>query len=304
MAKVNRRLLPGLLLFLIVVSILILPLMVSRNVGTFSVSGGGKKIGVVPINGVIVSSRNYVRELRDFAKDDSIAAIIVRVNSPGGAVAPSQEMYREILRARKKKKVIVSMGSVAASGGYYISSAADYIFANPGTLTGSIGVIMEYMNIGGLLKWMKVSPVVIKSGKFKDAGSPYRAPTPEEKKYLKKVIMDVYNQFVDDVLKVREKHGLTRNVLLKIADGRVFSGREALKYHLVDAIGDFYDAVDYLKKELSIEGEPKLVYPRREKDIFSRLMDSITRVTGGSVVGEEGLKEFLTPGYNIMYLWR
>ncbi len=301
MARVKKRIILGVGLFFLLLFFGFLPLFLTK--GEITAGSSSSKIGLVKINGVIVSSQPYVREIRKFAKDDDIRAILLRINSPGGAVAPSQEIYREILRAKKKKMIVVSMGNVAASGAYYISSAASYIFANAGTLTGSIGVIMEYMNVGELMSWMKIKPVVIKSGRFKDTGSPYRAPTPEEKKYLHTIIMDVYDQFINDVYNARKSAGLKKSLLRKIADGRVFSGRMALKYHLIDAIGDLYDAVDYIKKKLHLKGEPKLVRFRRKENIFSMLVDSLAHFSGFS--GEAGLGEnMLFTGYNIFYLWR
>ena len=303
MVGMKKRFIGGLVLFLIILFILLLPFFISSHGGVSS-PYSSKKVGLVSISGVILSPYPYIKEIRRFARRDDISAILIRVNSPGGAVAPSQEIYREIIKAKKKKLVVVSMGSVAASGAYYLSSAASYIFANPGTITGSIGVIMEYMNVGDLIKWMKIKPVVIKSGKFKDTGSPYRNLSPAEKQYLQGIIMDIYSQFLNDVYKARKKKGVKKSFLKKIADGRVFSGKEALKYHLVDKIGDFYDAVSYIQKKLGIKKEPKLIYYEKKKGFFERFFDSLTSIIGR---GETNVSHFAlvpTTGYNIFYLWR
>jgi len=195
-----------------------------------------------------------------------VAAIILRINSPGGAVGPTQEIYQEILKQRREGMVVVaSMGSVAASGGYYIAVAADRIVANPGTITGSIGVIMAFPNVKKLMDKLGVSAEVVKSGKFKDTGSPLKELSQEERKYLQGVIDDVYQQFLEAVARGRNKD---RNELKKIANGRIFSGRQAMKLGLVDQLGNLDDAIDQAAKLAKIEGEPKVIMGRRPKGLL------------------------------------
>jgi protease IV len=186
--------------------------------------------------------------------------VILRVDSPGGGVGPSQEIHREVLRLKEKKPVVVSMGAVAASGGYYVSCAADKIIANEGTITGSIGVIMEFLNVERLFEWAGLKSRVIKSGKYKDIGSGTREMTDEEKKLLQAMVDDVHDQFVSAIV---ESRGIERATVLSFADGRVFSGRQAKEIGLVDELGNFRDAVAKAAELAGIEGDPKLVYPRR-----------------------------------------
>ena len=227
----------------------------------------GHKIGVIPIEGPITDSEPIVSQLVDFRKDKRIKAIILRINSPGGGVGPSQEIYREVRKTIKTKKVIGSMGSVAASGGYYIAAATNKIVANPGTITGSIGVIMEFVQIQDLLKKIGIGLEVLKSGEFKDIGSPHRKMTEKEKKLIEGLISDVQGQFVDAVAQGRS---LSVEEIQKIADGRVLTGAQAKELGLVDELGNFRDAVDLAKEMTGIEGEVDLVYPKKAR---SRLWD-------------------------------
>ena len=227
----------------------------------------GHKIGVIPIEGPITDSEPIVSQLVDFRKDKRIKAIILRINSPGGGVGPSQEIYREVRKTIKAKKVIGSMGSVAASGGYYIAAATNKIVANPGTITGSIGVIMEFVQIQDLLKKIGIGLEVLKSGEFKDIGSPHRKMTEKEKKLIEGLISDVQGQFVDAVAQGRS---LSVEEIQKIADGRVLTGAQAKELGLVDELGNFRDAVDLAKEMTGIEGEVDLVYPKKAR---SRLWD-------------------------------
>ncbi len=234
------------------------------------------KIGVVEIKGVISEPRPVIHELDEFYKDNSIKAIIVRIDSPGGGVAAAQEIYDTLVRIRKKKQIVVSMGTVAASGGYYIACGANKIVAEPGTITGSIGVIMEFFDVGDLLKWAKVKSEVVKSGKFKDIGSPFRPMKPEEKEYLQSVIDDVLMQFK---IAVSENRHIPMSTLEKIADGRIFAGDQALKLGLVDKLGGFHTAEDLAAKLSGIKGEPELVYPQQpRKDFYNLLTKSIANV--------------------------
>jgi protease-4 len=230
----------------------------------------GDKLALIEINGTITSSKDVIEEIQRYKDDDSVKAILLRIDSPGGAVAPAQEIHRELNKVQKK--IIVSMGSVAASGGYYISCTADRIFANPGTLTGSIGVIMNFPKLEGLTKKIGIDREVVKSGAYKDSGSIYRSLTPEEKQLFQGMVDDVYNQFVDVVFEGRKHTNLTREQIKSIADGRVMSGRQALQYKLVDEIGDLEDAVNYTAKISEIKGKPRIIKKRPKVTLFERLV--------------------------------
>lgn len=221
----------------------------------------GDKIGIVRVEGPIIDSKNAIEEIKEYSKDPSIKAIVLRVDSPGGAVAPSQEIYEEVRKAASAKKVVVSMGSIAASGGYYISAPATRIIANPGTLTGSIGVIMEIPNIEGLLNKIGVKAEVIKSGKHKDIASAFRGIGKEEREILQGVMDDVHDQFINAVAEGRKM--LPADVK-KLADGRVFTGKQAKDAGLVDDLGNLEDAIKEAAKLSGIKGEPTVV-SRKEK---------------------------------------
>jgi protease-4 len=219
-----------------------------------------EKIGVVTIDGTITDSEPIITQLVEFKKDKAIKAIILRINSPGGGVAPSQEIYREIRKTVATKTVIASMGSVAASGGYYVACAADKIVANPGTLTGSIGVIMEFVQLEDLLRKIGVGLEVLKSGEFKDIGSPYRKLTEKDKELLTSLISDIQKQFVEAVAQGRN---LPVEKVREIADGRILSGSQGKELGLVDQLGNFQDAVELAKQMAGIKGEVSLVYPKK-----------------------------------------
>ncbi len=222
----------------------------------------GGKVGVLPVTGIIADSEPTVEQLKKFAKDDSVKAIVLRINSPGGGVGPSQEIYQEIRKLRGKKPVVSSMGAVAASGGYYIACGSQKIYANPGTITGSIGVIMQFVNVKELIEKIGIKGMVVKSGERKDAGSPLRDMTPEEREYLQGVIDNVHLQFVRAVA---EGRNLGIDAVRQIADGRVFSGEQAKALGLVDALGGQEDAVAEAAKLAKIEGEPRVVMPPKKK---------------------------------------
>jgi protease-4 len=250
-------------------------------------SAGGDRIAMVPVEGVIDDemAKTVTRHLKQYGDDSRVKAIILRIDSPGGGVSASQEIYREVKRVRedKKKKVVVSMASVAASGGYYIACPADKIFANPGTVTGSIGVIAEWLNYKGLAEWAKLKPVVFKSGEFKDTGSPTRELTDADKKYFQGMIDELYNQFVGAVTEGRQGKGeagaeLTRERVVKLADGRVYTGETARKNGLVDEIGNYEDVVKATAKLAQIKGEPQVVTPPKQKEGLS-LLDLLLGVT-------------------------
>lgn len=224
--------------------------------------GRGEKVAVVEIVGVIADARDILAQLKRFREDEDIKAIVVRVDSPGGVVGPSQEIYRAVARARETKTVVASMGAVAASGGYYAVAAAEGIVANPGTITGSIGVIMEYTNFQELLDKIGLSPVVIKSGKFKDAGSPVRKMTPEEEALLKRFVDSLHEQFVAAIADGRQ---MPLAEVRELADGRIYTGQKAKELGLVDRIGNLEDAVEWAGRLAGIEGEIMTVYPPKKK---------------------------------------
>jgi protease-4 len=240
-------------------------------------SEGGDKVGVVEITGTIMDSKRTLKELNHFADADHIKAIVLRIDSPGGSVGPSQEIYDAVKRIRAKKKVVASMGSLAASGGFYVACAADKIYANPGTLTGSIGVIMEMPNVQGLLKWAGVEMNTLKAGKMKDSGSPFRDMTPEERAYFEGMLADVHEQFIEAVAAGRK---LTVEEVKPLADGRVFSGRQAKEAKLVDELGGIEAAVAEAGKLGGISGEPKTEYPHKEKKLLRELMGDDEEVEG------------------------
>lgn len=221
----------------------------------------GDRVALVRIEGPIIDSKETLDEMKDYVKDSSIKAIVLRIDSPGGAVAPSQEIYEEVRKAIAKKKIVVSMGSVAASGGYYIASPATKIIANPGTLTGSIGVIMEIPNVEGLLNKIGVKTEVIKSGQHKDIASVFRGIKKEEKEILQNVLDNVHEQFIAAVAEGRR---MVRGDVKKLADGRIFTGEQALKVGLVDALGNLDDAVKAAADLAGIKGEP-VVVTKKEK---------------------------------------
>ena len=228
--------------------------------GPFSGLGFSEKIGVIDVEGTIRDSRLILSQLVKFRNDKRIKAIILRIDSPGGGVGASQEIYREVRRTTKEKKVVVSLAGTAASGGYYIAAAGDKIVANPGTITGSIGVIMEFIRIQELFEKIGISLEVLKSGEFKDIGSPHRELTDRDKELIKELISDIQRQFVNAVA---EGRGVPVEKVLEIADGRILSGAMAKDLGLVDELGNFQDAVELAKSLAGIEGEPDLVYPEK-----------------------------------------
>lgn len=223
----------------------------------------GEKVGLVRIEGPIIDSKAAIDEIKEYSQDPSVKAVVIRIDSPGGAVAPSQEIYEEVRKLAAAKKVIVSMGSVAASGGYYIASPASRIIANPGTLTGSIGVIMEIPNIEGLLNKVGVKTEVIKSGRHKDIASAFRTMGKEERLILQDVLDDVHDQFIKAVAEGRK---MLPDDVRKLADGRVFTGRQAQKIGLIDELGNIEDAIKAAARLSGIKGEP---YVETKKEKFS-----------------------------------
>ena len=229
----------------------------------------GDKIAIVEIKGVITQSSGIIEELQLYLEDEGVKAIILRIDSPGGGVGPAQEIYREILKIKSKKKVVTSMGSVAASGGYYIACASDLIVANPGTITGSIGVVMQFSNFEELLKKIGIRGVVLKSGEHKDIGSPFREMTPEEKRIMQEVLDNVHQQFIQAVAEGRK---LEYSKVVQIADGRILTGEQAKNFSLVDKMGNLQDTIDITAKMVGIEGKPNVLYPKKKISIWELLM--------------------------------
>jgi protease-4 len=217
--------------------------------------------GVVEITGAIETGEYVNKTIREFAADDSLRAILVRIDSPGGVVGPTQEIYTELRKAAKKKPVWASLGSTAASGAFYIACAADHVVANPGTLTGSIGVLMEFITGERAFDKLGLRSQVVKSGKYKSTGNIGRTLSDDEQKMLQTTVDDVHRQFIEAVAAGRKKPFAE---IAALADGRIFTGAQAQKIGLVDELGDFYDAVDQLKKALKISGKVKLVYPEKK----------------------------------------
>ena len=234
----------------------------------------GARIGIVEAKGTIgeaapagIDSDKIVKLLKKYEKDDDIKAIVLRVDSPGGAVAPSQEIYDAVKRIKARKKVVVSMGGMAASGGYYISAPADRIFAEPGTLTGSIGVIFLHFNVRGLLEWAKVEETTLKSGKYKDTLSPFRPIQETDREEIQSISDDVYSQFVQAVAQGR---GMPEARVREIAEGRIYTGKRAKELKLVDELGGFDDAIAAAWGLAGQSGEPKVQYPPRERELSLR----------------------------------
>lgn len=240
----------------------------------------GEKIGVIEMTGVIVASKTTIEHIIEFRNNPAIKGIVLRVDSPGGGVGPSQEIYEELKKTVAVKPVVVSMGSVAASGGYYVSAPANRIFANPGTITGSIGVIMEFTNIQELLGKIGLENQVIKSGEHKDIGSPIRPMTESDRQILQSLIDDTQQQFVAAVAEGRK---MSVADVVPLADGRVFTGRQALAVGLVDELGNLQDAISAAARMSGIDGEPRVVYPPQEKPgIFQYLIqESATQLRRG-----------------------
>ncbi len=233
-----------------------------------------ERIALIRVEGPIFDSKDTIDELKRYTSDPSIKAIVMRVDSPGGAVVPSQEIYEEVLKAKDKKPVVVSMGTIAASGGYYISAPATRIVANKGTLTGSIGVIMEIPNIKGLMDKMGIKTEVIKSGRHKDLASIFREMRPEEREIIQMVLDDVHEQFIEAVARGRN---LPVEDVRRMADGRIFTGSQALKLKLIDILGNLEDAIMEAGKLAGIKGEPEIVTKEEKFNLRSLLRGEFLR---------------------------
>ena len=251
-------------------------------------SGGDGKVGVVEIIGVITESKDILNLIKRFREDDDIKSIVIRIDSPGGVIGPSQEIYREIRKTTPEKIIIASMGSIAASGGYYIAAATNGIVANPGTITGSIGVIMAYTNFRAILDKIGMVPVVIKSGPLKDMGSPTKDMSKEEKEVLQAFVDQAHRQFVTAIAEGRK---MDIDHVKSLADGRIYTGEEAVKQGLVDRLGNFEDAIEWAGQLGGIQGRVSTVYKKKEKFSFlkyimeSTLHDLVNRMTRQDIFG-------------------
>jgi protease-4 len=255
----------------------------------------GDKIALINVEGAILTSKDTIDELKEYAEDDSVKAIVMRVDSPGGAVVPSQEIYEEVKKAAARKKVVVSMGSVAASGGYYISAPASRIMANPATITGSIGVIMEIPNFKGLMEKLGVKSEVITSGKHKDMASVFRGIGDGEREILQNVMNDIHEQFIKDVADGRH---MPLEKVRELADARIFTGRQAREVGLVDAIGNLQDAIDEAAKLANIKGKPSIVTRQKEFSVLDYISNGISKKIAGASISLTGaLTDALTDGY-------
>lgn len=265
--------------------------------GSAGLTSFGDRIGVVDLEGVILSPQPVVDQLKKFGDDSSIKAIILHVNSPGGGVAASEEIYREVkrVRAEKKKKIVVSIETVGASGAFYVASASDKIYANNGSIVGSIGVIAQWVNYGDLLKWAKLKDVVLKTGEFKDTGNPARDLTPAEQAYMQSLIDNMFGQFIQAVADGRH---MKYDDVKAIANGKVWTGEQAQSMKLIDNIGDFEAVVADTAKSVGISGEPTLVCPEKDR---RTLMDLLLGDVSQYIPTREQLMEQQVGFY---FLWK
>ena len=283
--------------FLFLLAVFALVYFTVRTQQKDSFAGFGDKIAVVDLEGVILSPKDMVEQLRKYGDDSSIKAIIIHVNSPGGGVAASEEIYREVKRVRteKKKKIVVSIETVGASGAFYVAAASDKIYADEGSIVGSIGVIAQWVNYGDLLKWAKLKDVVIKTGEFKDTGNPARDLTPAEQAYMQGLIDNMFGQFIKAVADGR---GLKYDDVKTIANGKVWTGQQALSMKLIDGVGDFQTAVNETAKSVGIRGEPTLVRPEKDR---RTLMDLLLGDVSQYIPSREKMLEQHVGFY---YLWK
>jgi len=253
----------------------------------------GEKIAVIEITGIVNDSKPIIDEILRFKNYSSVKAIVLRINSPGGAVCPFQEIFKEIKKIGQKKKVVASMDSIATSGGYYIACAAEKILANPGTITGSIGALIQFKNIEGLLDKIGIKGITIKSGKHKDIGSSYRDMTPEEKNILLGLVNDTHQQFIETVAK--ERNIPLDKIKKDIADGRVFTGRQAKKIGLVDELGNLQDAIQAAAKMSGIKDEPQIIYSKKESSFLGNFIKNSM-----AIIQEEVYKNFTAIKYSYL----
>lgn len=278
------------LLLLMIGSIMLGRLLFNSGQGNYSSSNG---VGLVEVKGMIVDSSETVRQLRHFLKKDEVKAVVLRIDSPGGVVGPSQEIYQEVKRLAGKKKVVVSMGSLAASGGYYIAVPANLIYANPGTITASIGVLIKFSNIEGLLGKIGIKSSTIKTGAFKDAGSPDRPLSEDDRAMFQAVIDSTHEQFVQAVAQGRK---LPVEDVRRIADGRILSGEQAKAARLVDRLGNLQDAIDEAGRLAGIAGEPKIILPPKRKVNYLELFAEGAEERFNGAISRAGVR-----GMQLMY---
>lgn len=272
------------------ITLIILIVFVCVSVGSILLVGitglsFGEKIAVVEIEGIIMDTKDILEDIVRFREESDIKGVIVRINSPGGSTGPTQEIFREIKKLREKKPVYVSMGAVCASGGYYIASGGNKIYALPSTITGSIGVIMENVVMEDLLKKVGIQAEPIKAGDYKDIGSPFRKMKKEERAYIQEILDSIHNQFINDIAESRK---MNIEKVKQYGDGRVFTGMQAKAFGLVDAIGTYHDSIEDMKKALNIKGKPVIVKGKRPFSILKLLVSS-------------SVKEFYSELYTLWY---
>ena len=294
----GRRLTVVVATVLTFVGVAALFLLFGTSMGRSGDGGGaplfGPRVAIVELEGLIAETDDLVRELRHHRDNPSVKAVVIRINSPGGVVGPTQEVHDALLRVRQAgKPVVASLGSVAASGGYYVAVAADQIYANPGSLTGSIGVIMQMANVDALMKKVGVDYVVVKAGQFKDLGNFARPMTPEERRVIQSLLDDVHGQFIEAVAKGRK---LDRSAVVQFADGRVFSGTQALSLKMVDALGGLEDAIDAAAKLAKLPTPPPVERARRRFSLIDLIRNELG-LTVPSLLVPPRLPMFKTPLY-------
>ena len=292
----GRRLTVVVATVLVFIGVAALFLLFGTSVGRGGEGGPlfGPRVAVVELEGLIAETDDLVRELRHHRDNPSVRAVVIRINSPGGVVGPTQEVHDALLRLREAgKPVVASLGSVAASGGYYVAVAADQIFANPGSLTGSIGVIMQMANVDALMKKVGVDYVVVKAGQFKDLGNFSRPMTPEERRVIQSLLDDVHGQFIEAVAKGRK---LDRSAVVQFADGRVFSGTQALKLKMIDSLGGLEEAIDAAAKLAKLPTPPAVERPKRHFSLIDLVRNELG-LTVPSLLMSPRLPMFKTPLY-------
>ena len=298
----NQKWLLGIFVtFIILIGVvgLITALIVGLGGENMTLSGGfGERVGIIEVEGVIEDSRETLRQIEMMAEDDRVKAVLVRVNSPGGAVAPSQEIHKALneLRTEHEKPVVVSMSTVAASGGYYISCSADSVLALPGTLTGSIGVILQFPDLQEIFRKVGIGMETIKSGPNKDIGSPFREMSERDRELLQEMVDDVYGQFVEAVV---EGRGLSEDSVRAVADGRIFSGRQALELGLIDRTGSYHDALAVAGRMCGLGDDPETTKAKKPKP---SLFDVLTETAGSFSDPAGPLGSLSSP--RLLYLFR
>ena len=270
MAMKSHPLLSGCLITALVVFFFLGVTVIAYNfLGKDRLMTNRDKVGVVEIKGVLTDGKTAIKHLDRYRDDASIKAIVLRIDSPGGAVGPAQEILREVEKVKLKKKIVASLGTVAASGGYYIACGADLIMANKGTATGSIGVIMQFTNVEELTKKVGLDFFTLKSGRYKDVGSPFRSMSPEEKEYMQHLLDNIYQQFISDVARNRK---IPLDKMKSLAEGKVYTGEEAKQVGLVDEFGNVQDAIEKAGRLGGIKGKVEAVYPQKEGFSLLRLL--------------------------------